>query len=380
MSDEIVKGVGSKEFYESWLDLPRDRNGVDRYFLVRWFKELAEKCAKAVLEEFIDDHFPENSLDCKTRVSAKLDSLKEGESWSFYATKKSDMSNIGINDLIGIAMADTTSDIESIMAKSADKKYTYPRECINSFETISREGNVDEVSSAETEDKTCNQKVSRETPPKEVPSEVPPKHEYKVGDKVEIIGKSPIKQGFIQYKHAFSVGDVATIVRLPSTADSTLYTLFGQSSYWGSTAQLVNEKDFILAKEPVITTYKIGDSVRIVKSGDHDLKLNSVAEIIDISGTYYVLRGESELGLILTMDVLKEDFIPAENNIFKVGDKVYALIDSEIKKCRISEIDGSNLPIMLIDEDDNIEWFAPEEVYYTINELLDHLREKAKDL
>lgn len=63
MSDEIVKGITLGEFNESLSLLPGGKDNVAHHgeSLERWFRTLAEKHSRKVLEDFIADHFPEDS-------------------------------------------------------------------------------------------------------------------------------------------------------------------------------------------------------------------------------------------------------------------------------------------------------------------------------
>lgn len=68
---------------------------------------------------------------------------------------------------------------------------------------------------------------------------------------------------------------------------------------------------------------------------------------------------------------------------FKIGQTVYALEDNEIIKYKIIDIDVDPdrlYSIFVKDDDDNLNFFTEEELFETVEELLNNLRNKAKDL
>lgn len=83
-NEEFIKGVTYGEVEELL------RSGENDGFLefLNEFERLASYHAQEILEGFIDDHFPENSRDCKTALSAKIGNLEPGECFSFTAKRK----------------------------------------------------------------------------------------------------------------------------------------------------------------------------------------------------------------------------------------------------------------------------------------------------
>lgn len=75
-----------------FMNIATDTDSNESY---KYFKDsikyLMEEYAKEILEAFIDDHFPENSKDCKTALFAKIGNLKPGEYFSFEASINNDI-------------------------------------------------------------------------------------------------------------------------------------------------------------------------------------------------------------------------------------------------------------------------------------------------
>lgn len=72
-----------------WLNYSNNPDDLDSFWLFRnEIAEIANDHAKRILEDFISDHFPLNSKDCKTALSAKIGNLEPGECFSFTAFQK----------------------------------------------------------------------------------------------------------------------------------------------------------------------------------------------------------------------------------------------------------------------------------------------------
>lgn len=135
MKEEIVKGVKYSELADAFLSTELKDDGKTIHFasVMRWFKELAEKHSKAVLEAFIDDHFPENSLSPLMRATT------DGNKFSEYVIERLEKEKYqNTTATYGEVIGSGFRKGSYISDKEDDCRYSYPRHGVDSFESVDR--------------------------------------------------------------------------------------------------------------------------------------------------------------------------------------------------------------------------------------------------
>lgn len=125
-----------------FMNIASDTDSKESY---KYFKEsvkhLMEEYAKEKLENFIDDHFPENSKDHVTSLAEETEDLKPGEYYHFFSAEK-EKKQKELQERIDNYFRNTKEDTHSITVSGEGFGYgfvEYPRHGIKSFEFINRE-------------------------------------------------------------------------------------------------------------------------------------------------------------------------------------------------------------------------------------------------
>lgn len=318
---EIVKGVPFEDYIEFFKRVSNFHSGNPydgKTFVL--FKELATKHATAVLEAFIDDHFPEDSLDCQTSMAAKLANLQPGDSMSFLAecaieptVKRKFNIEIppGYLEALDRFRRNDPKPVEEHVWKDHGHYYSRPLTVQELDAYIGAPGSAitDEVSKlCDTIPKDCRIIPYEEAKKLWDVECTADKPLYKKGDCVKITGKS-------RYNHCFDIGTVCTVT---GDIDRDSYFLDGQTD-GNRFGQIVDSKDF----EPCsVPKYDVGQECYVVDKNSIDL-WTIIGVDDDNEGDYVIYEVEDSVGETLYL---------TEEELFVTVDELVAYLQKEAKK------------------------------------------------